>query len=238
MAKKYFPKSVKIKCLLWSDRHCCLCGKQCGTDIEIAHIDKEEWAVLDNAIPLCYDCHAKIGHYRDEHPRGNKYQPDELKSRREQIYERYTSYLVPRIDFQVVQKSDFPDVGFQLVHLGGPYPARLKIKVEVILGDKNIGVLRDQYDGKHIWNLNPGYIFYGHISLPQETIGSEERLELDTTITIIDVYRREHELLPMAHIYDRKNKTWFAEPCPFIERKGHSKNIKRFLDNRTKVKPQ
>jgi len=221
MPNKYFPKNVKIRCLLWCDRHCCLCGRQCGTDIEIAHIDEENSPTLDNAIPLCYDCHARVGHYRKEHPRGNKYQPDELKSRREQIYERYTSHLVPPIDFQVLQVSEFPDVGFQFTHLGGPYPARLKIKVEVILGDKNIGILRDQYDGKHTWNLNPGHRFNGHIELPTETVEMKERLELDTTITIIDPYRREHELLPMAHIYDRARKTWFAEPCPFIERKHH-----------------
>jgi len=219
ITRKEFPRDVKIKCLLWSDRHCCLCGRQCGTNIEIAHIDKNEPAVLKNAIPLCFDCHAKIGHYRDEHPLGNKYQPDELTSRREQVYDEYTSRLVPAIDFQVVQKSKFPDVGFQFIHLGGPYPAQLKIKVEVILGDKNIGVLPDQYDGNHVWNLNPGYRFYGHTNLPKETVESTKRLELDTTITIVDPYQREHKLLPMAHVYDRRGQSWFAEPCPFIDKK-------------------
>ena len=33
-----FSDDVKLKCLLWSDRHCCLCGKQCGINIEIHHI--------------------------------------------------------------------------------------------------------------------------------------------------------------------------------------------------------
>lgn len=219
MTRTEFSRSVKIKCLLWSDRHCCLCGRQCGLDIEIAHIDEKGSAELENAIPLCYDCHAKIGHYRNEHPKGNKYQPDELTSRREQVYETFTAHLVPPIDFQVVQISKFPDVGFQFTHLGSPHPARLKVKVEVILGDKNIGVLRDQYDGNHVWNLNPRHRFYGHINLPNETVKNTLRLELDTTIVVIDTYQREHKLLPMAHVYDRISETWCAEPCPFIEKK-------------------
>lgn len=219
MTRTEFPRSVKIRCLLWSDRHCCLCGKQCGTDIEIAHINEEGAPELENAIPLCYDCHAKIGHYRDEHPKGNKYQPDELISRREQVYEKFTNHLIPSIDFQVIQISKFPDVGFQFMHLGGPYPAQLKVKVEVILGDKNIGVLPDQYNGNYVWNLNPRYRFYGHINLPNATVENTQRLELDTTITMIDIYQREHKLLPMAHVYDRIGNTWFAEPCPFIASK-------------------
>jgi hypothetical protein len=218
MTRREFPRTVKIKCLLWSDRHCCLCGKQCGTDIEIAHIDEKGAPELKNAIPLCYDCHAKIGHYRNEHPKGNKYQPDELTSRRDQVYETFTSHLIPPIDYQVVQISKFPDVSFLFTHLGGPYPARLKVKVEVILGNNNVGILPDQYNGNYVWNLNPRHRFRGHINLPKATVESTQRLELDTTITIIDIYQREHVLLPMAHIYDRTGNTWFAEPCPFIQR--------------------
>ena len=28
---------------------------------------------IDNAIPLCFDCHGAVQHYNDEHPRGTKY---------------------------------------------------------------------------------------------------------------------------------------------------------------------
>ena len=46
-----FSENDKIKCLLWCNRHCCLCGKACGTNIEIAHIlyQKEK---VDQAILL------------------------------------------------------------------------------------------------------------------------------------------------------------------------------------------
>lgn len=215
MAKKDFPEDVKIKCLLWSDRHCCLCGKQCGTGIEIAHINAKGPNTIDNAIPLCFDCHEKIGHYNIEHPKGNKYRPKELISRRDQIYDRFTSYLVPQIDFQVIQRAPFPDVGFLFTHVGGSYPAQFKIKCDVILGEKRLLTLGNHYGGQWRWNLNPGHQFYGHTAIPvSRDLG--ERLEIDSTLTIIDRYEREHDWLPTGHVYDKTNNSWFAEPCPFI----------------------
>ena len=101
--KDDFSEEDKIKCLLWCNRHCCLCGKACGTDIEIAHIierAKENSNDIDNAIPLCYECHSEIGKYNKKHPKGNKYRPKELKARRDQIYEGQTRYLVPPIHFE------------------------------------------------------------------------------------------------------------------------------------------
>lgn len=217
MRKKDFPEKVKIKCLLWSDRHCCLCGKQCGTNIEIARIDANGAKTIDNAIPLCFDCHEKIGHYNSEHPKGNKYRPKELITRRDQIYDRYTSYLVPQIDFQVIQRSPFPDVGFLFTHVGGSYPARFKVKCELFLGENRVTTLGGHYGGTMEWNLNPGHSFYGHTSIPIEG-ELKERLEIDTTITIIDRYSREHQWLPIGHVYDKKNNNWFAEPCPLVDR--------------------
>lgn len=217
MRKNDFPEAVKLRCLLWSDRRCCLCGKQCSTDIEIAHIDAHGPKTIENAIPLCFDCHAKIGHYNLEHPRGNKYKPEELISRRDQIYDRYTNYLVPQIDFQVVQRAPFPDVGFLFTHVGGSFPAKFTVKCEVILGDKIVRSLTDQYSGQLKWNLNPGYQFYGHTNILVDA-ELKERLEIDTIITVIDRYEREHQLLTFSHIYDSESKSWFAEPCPFIDK--------------------
>lgn len=37
----------------------------------------------DNAIVLCFDCHADAGHYNPKHPRGTKFSPSELKHHRE-----------------------------------------------------------------------------------------------------------------------------------------------------------
>lgn len=44
-----------------------------------------EWT-LDNAIPLCFDCHAEVGHYNVQHPRGLKFTPTELKLHRDNWY--------------------------------------------------------------------------------------------------------------------------------------------------------
>jgi hypothetical protein len=42
---------------------------------------------IDNAIPVCFECHAEIHAYNDQHPRGRKYRPEELKKHKEQWIE-------------------------------------------------------------------------------------------------------------------------------------------------------
>jgi hypothetical protein len=39
---------------------------------------------IDNAIPVCFECHAEIHSYNDKHPRGRKFRPEELRGHREQ----------------------------------------------------------------------------------------------------------------------------------------------------------
>jgi hypothetical protein len=39
---------------------------------------------IDNAIPVCFECHAEIHSYNDKHPRGRKFRPEELRKHREQ----------------------------------------------------------------------------------------------------------------------------------------------------------
>jgi hypothetical protein len=42
--------------------------------------------VLDNAIPLCFDCHAEVEHYNPQHPKGRKFTESELKGHRDAWY--------------------------------------------------------------------------------------------------------------------------------------------------------
>ena len=42
---------------------------------------------IDNAIPVCFECHAEIHLYNDQHPRGRKYRPDELRLHKTQWLE-------------------------------------------------------------------------------------------------------------------------------------------------------
>jgi len=72
------------------NRQCCLCLKQCGVNIEAAHIIAEAEGGsndAENGIPLCLDCHQEVGSYNDKHPRGNKIRPEELRARRDRVYE-------------------------------------------------------------------------------------------------------------------------------------------------------
>jgi hypothetical protein len=39
---------------------------------------------IDNAIPVCFECHAEIHAYNDKHPRGRKFRPEELRLHKEQ----------------------------------------------------------------------------------------------------------------------------------------------------------
>jgi len=219
MSRKYdFNSEDKIKCLLWCDRHCCLCEKNCGTDIEVAHIDRK-LNNIDNAIPLCYECHAKVGHYNNYHPKGNKYGAVELKSRREQIYEKYTSKLVPPVDFQITQilatgqKRQFPDIGFNIFHVGDSLPVKALVYLELFVGGRALPKLAGHYYGEEFWNLNPRMGFQGHFSAPNDVLQkNSERFEIKVNITIVDQYERYHKLLPVDWVYEGDGNYWWANP--------------------------
>lgn len=89
-----FSNKIKSEALARSGRHCCLCHKSVGINVEVHHIVQEADGgknTLDNAMVLCFDCHADTGHYNVRHPRGNKYTPDELRRRRDAWYVWYAS---------------------------------------------------------------------------------------------------------------------------------------------------
>jgi len=217
-----FSEKVKVKCLLWCNRHCCLCGKVCGTNIEIAHIipkGKGGSEDIDNAIPLCFDCHAEIGKYNKEHPKGNKYRSRELKTRREQIYEEQTYHFVPPIYFEITQnlpngrKRKLPDVGFNITHAGDSLPVKVLVITRIFLEDKNLGIpKKGHYSGKEFWNMNPRLGYGAHFGVPGEVVKSTKCLEIKVEVTIIDQYNRNHPLLPVGWVYMRDKNSWYAEP--------------------------
>jgi hypothetical protein len=84
-----FDSAVKTRMFIRCSRICCLCLKQCGINIEAAHIIDEAAGGSnneENGIPLCFDCHQEVGSYNDRHPRGNKIRPEELRARRDRVY--------------------------------------------------------------------------------------------------------------------------------------------------------
>lgn len=84
-----FGIQTKTEMFIRCGRLCCLCLKQCGNNIEAAHIIDEAKGGsndADNGIPVCFDCHEEIGSYNSEHPKGNKLRPKELTARRNRVY--------------------------------------------------------------------------------------------------------------------------------------------------------
>ena len=214
--KADFPEETRIKALLWCDRHCCLCKKACGVNIEVDHlvpVSKGGSNDLDNAMPLCYDCHAKIHQYDRMHPRGTKYRLEEVKARREQVYEQFTRHLVPPLDYRITQEGrTFPDVGFVLRHLGDSLPVRVRTKFDIRLDGQSLGSLPGHYAGEKLWRLNPRMAHFGHFLVPEIAASSEKRLEVEVAVTIIDIYDGGHQLLPVGWVYKRDDKSWYFEP--------------------------
>jgi hypothetical protein len=68
-------------------RRCCICHRFCGVKIETDHIEPSAEGGADeiaNAIAVCFECHAEIHSYNDQHPRGRKFRPQELRKHKEQ----------------------------------------------------------------------------------------------------------------------------------------------------------
>jgi hypothetical protein len=83
---KFKPEDVE-NLLVACHRCCCVCHRFCGVKIEIDHIIQQADGGSDtpeNAIPVCFECHAEIHSYNLNHPRGRKFQPGELQGHRDQ----------------------------------------------------------------------------------------------------------------------------------------------------------
>lgn len=222
-----FKPTDKLKMVLWCNRHCCICDKPCGLDIEIAHIiDKSDESVsyskksnIDNGIPVCFECHGKIGRYREGHNIGTKYKDDELKARREQIYEKYTRHLIPPLIYKIYQDQRFifPHVGFSIFHTGTTYPVKILVKLVIFHGNEKLGLADTNnklYNGGTWWNLNPQEGVDGWFPFPEPSLidTSDEDIEVRINIKIKDIYGRIHETLPVGYVFMRDKKNWFLEP--------------------------
>jgi len=84
-----FSKEIKEKVFVASARRCCVCKEFKGRNLEVHHIihkNKGGDDSFENAIPLCFDCHANAGHYNSKHPKGAKFSPSELRKHRDNWY--------------------------------------------------------------------------------------------------------------------------------------------------------
>ena len=82
-----FPRDKIGDLLVECHRRCCICHRFCGVKIETDHIVPAADGGTDdveNAIPVCFECHADIHSYNDRHPRGRKFLPQELRGHKQQ----------------------------------------------------------------------------------------------------------------------------------------------------------
>ncbi|MBI4479275.1 MAG: HNH endonuclease, partial [Acidobacteria bacterium] len=82
-----FPSNEVDGLLVACHRHCCICHRFCGVKMEMDHIvpsGNDGTDAIENAIPVCFECHAEIHSYNDKHPRGRKFHPEELRKHKEQ----------------------------------------------------------------------------------------------------------------------------------------------------------
>lgn len=220
MARQAFSERDCIKVLLWCRRHCCLCENFSGVGIEVAHLPgKEGSSDIDDAMPLCFDCHAKIGHYNPKHARGKKYRIDELKATRNQVYDKYTSHLVPSVHYELTQhlpgggSRQLPDIGFDIHNRGDRYHVQAQVKIILAQGVTRYVIDSGHYNGNHRWNLNPGQMYGSHFLVSPEILQVKERLRARIDVTLVDIYERPHELLPVGFIHELGNAdSWYAEP--------------------------
>jgi len=86
-----FSKEIKERAMIACGRACPICHKFCGVKMEVHHIKPQAEGgedTYENAIPLCFDCHADVGHYNVNHPKGMKYSPTELLHHRDNWYKK------------------------------------------------------------------------------------------------------------------------------------------------------
>ncbi len=84
-----FSADIKSQAMIACGRRCCLCHKFCGVGMECHHIIEVTHGgsdAFENCIPLCFDCHAEVGHYNNSHPKGVKFSAEELTAHRDTWY--------------------------------------------------------------------------------------------------------------------------------------------------------
>lgn len=169
-----------------------------------------------------------MGAYNDRHPRGIKLKLEEIRARREQIYDKYTwqylaplhyeiSHLVDALNPRQDSRRTFPDVSFCVVNLSDYLWTKFTVQFTGLLNAQKTDLeLRDKlYRAEKQWSLNPKRQVNGHFKIMSTSIQGlqpKDRLEIRIQVAQEDTLGRRHELLPDGYVYKQEEKIWYFEP--------------------------
>ncbi len=178
----------------------------------------------DNLIPVCFDCHGELESYNPEHPVGTKYRFLEIKTRRDQLYEKYTIPYVRQIKIDISKYTidgvmrEWGDTSCNVMTLSKDIPVKLRIRVLPFQDGQRIEVdLGELYNGKEPWNVNPSQGIAGHFKLPITADSSPFIFRVEIFWSIIDVLEREHQMLPFSYVWDSPKGNWWYDPRVIYE---------------------
>jgi hypothetical protein len=167
--------------------------------------------------------------YNDKHPRGSKYKSEELKKRREQIYDKYTRQYVVPVQYIISNHINpydpnsglrgYPKTTFNVTNLSDYLPIILEITLKGKLNGKykDLGLVKGLYTGSKPWNLNPGRQVNGWFEIKNpdlQHLKSSDHFEVRVCMKLIDVLGREHFLLEDGYVYNHRKSppNWYFEP--------------------------
>ena len=111
-----FSEEIKTKAMVACGRCCCICHKFCGNNMEVHHIKARADGGADtfeNAIPLCFDCHAEVRQYDPRHPKGIKFSEKELIQHRDNWYKIIQSGAQEHSEKYIPQVKIYRQKGYQ-----------------------------------------------------------------------------------------------------------------------------
>lgn len=134
---------------------------------------------------------------------------------------------LPKVEFNITQlrhssRVTLPTVATNLVNWS-PYQIGIRLKVWVLLGGRNLGLINDlkgYYNGKRLITVEPDGSGFGHgcFDVPSECVNSKEELSLSFVATIIDRNDPDKSAYKIvgSYTYRRQPNDWSYEPTLFI----------------------
>lgn len=124
-------------------------------------------------------------------------------------------YMPPSYDRRL------PTVGFNIINKN-EFPIKARIKIRMILGGKNKGLIPDPkgyYNGKTVLPFDPvpDGLQNGSFSVLKQCADTDKELTLQVSILATDPSGGNRALSPKSWTYDRKENCWFLEPKIFFE---------------------